>query len=117
MILQPLAENSITHGFAGSAQGNCTMLLDASCGGDDRDSLRLRFADNGIGIPEELAENIQKELGRDGGTAHALQNIYRRMKLCFGESFDFSIRSRIGHYTIIEMQIPEEAELDIPEIK
>ncbi|MDR3173322.1 MAG: histidine kinase [Treponema sp.] len=117
MILQPLAENSLTHGFAGSDRRNCVMLLDASCDEEDKEPLRLRFVDNGLGIREETLEDILRELDNDRGTAHALQNIYRRMKLCFGGSFNFSMRSKYGHYTVIEMLIPPETELAIPEIK
>jgi two-component system sensor histidine kinase YesM len=117
MILQPLAENSITHGFTGSNRRRCVISLDASGDGEDRGPLRLRFVDNGLGIQEETVEEILRDLDKEGGTAHALQNIYRRMKLCFGGSFNFTLRSKPGYYTAIEMLIPVETELAIPEIK
>jgi two-component system sensor histidine kinase YesM len=117
MILQPLAENSITHGFTGSGRRNCVMLLEASCDEEDKEPMRIRFFDNGLGIQEETVDVILRELDTDKRTAHALQNIYRRMKLCFDDSFSFTIRSRPGHWTVIEMLIPAEMELAIPEIK
>jgi two-component system sensor histidine kinase YesM len=117
MILQPLAENSITHGFAGPDRHNCVMLIEASCDKEDREPMRLRFVDNGLGIREEGVEEILQGLDNDGGITHALQNIHRRMKLCFGDSFDFTVRSKFGYYTIIEMLIPAEIELAIPDLK
>jgi sensor histidine kinase YesM len=39
------------------------------------------------------------------------------MKLCFGDSFSFTIRSKPGYYTAVEMMMPLETELAIPEIK
>jgi two-component system sensor histidine kinase YesM len=117
MVLQPLAENSITHGFAGSTRSNCVILLEASCGEKSGEPMRLRFVDNGLGIQDKELTGILDELEKEGGTVHALHNIYRRMKLCFGNGFSFNIRSRRGYYTVIEMLIPGETELAIPEIK
>ncbi|MDR2785127.1 MAG: histidine kinase [Treponema sp.] len=119
MLLQPLVENSISHGFAGRSGGNCVMLLKASLSSEGL--LRLRFTDNGAGMEKEeleaLMERLEKTGGGSGEVVHALHNIRRRMRLCFGEGFSFDIRSRRGHYTIIEMLIPAGPELAIPEIK
>jgi LytS/YehU family sensor histidine kinase len=108
--------NTTYHKNPGSSR-NYIIFLEASCGGEDpgKHPMRLRFIDKGLGIREETAAAMLRELDKD--RTHALGNIYHRMKLCFGASFDFTIRSKFGCYTVIEMLIPGETELGIPEIK
>jgi two-component system sensor histidine kinase YesM len=118
MILQPLVENSITHGFVALSQNNCVIFLEATCSGYPGEPMRLRLADNGAGMenPEVLLSSLEEE-GYRTGITHALYNILKRMRLSFGSGFHFAIKSKAGHYTVIEMLIPAEAELAIPEIK
>jgi two-component system sensor histidine kinase YesM len=128
MILQPLVENSITHGFADAPRSNCVILLEASCAGNcvakgaegPGEPLLIRLSDNGCGIESGALETLLCSLEREDGSSgavHALHNIFRRMRLSFGNSFHFNIKSRQGYYTVIEMHIPGETELVIPEIK
>jgi two-component system sensor histidine kinase YesM len=114
MILQPLAENSITHGFVESPHSNCVILIQARPvnGG----SLLLRLTDNGSGIKEEELPQLKERLNSGDGI-DALHNIYRRMRICFGRDFSFEIKSKYGFYTLVEMLIPGTTELVIPEIK
>ncbi|MDR2103147.1 MAG: histidine kinase [Treponema sp.] len=124
MILQPLVENSITHGFSAPARGKCNILIQAYCGdslniGVKNKELLLRVSDNGSGIDpasvEELKSSIEQDEGRE--YSNALHNIIQRMKISSGENFVFDIKSKKGHYMVIEMHIPAEPELTIPEIK
>lgn len=53
LILQPLAENALLHGFHGIAyEGEITLNISRS-----KDRLLLTFADNGVGITEKNATN------------------------------------------------------------
>jgi two-component system sensor histidine kinase YesM len=119
MILQPLAENALLHAFNGRKSG---ILLIQSFTRDGR--LIVRIADNGIGIPEELLETIiDKMKTSTGETAHVnghsdhgkdykssigLPNIYRRLKLTFGDQAEMLLRSKEYYYTVVELQIPIE---------
>ena len=117
MILQPLAENAVTHGFAKIERINAVIMAQAICAEGPQGPVLLRFADNGVGIEEAALKTLRENSEAQNGAAHALCNIRRRMRLSFGGSFSFSIKSKPGYYTVIEMRIPAEAELAIPEIK
>ncbi|MDR1655588.1 MAG: histidine kinase [Treponema sp.] len=114
MILQPLAENSIAHGFVEPPHSNCVILIQARP--VNGRSLLLRLTDNGSGIKEEELPLLKESLNSGDGI-DALHNIYRRMRICFGKDFSFEIKSKQGSYTLVEMLIPGIAELAIPEIK
>jgi two-component system sensor histidine kinase YesM len=115
MILQPLVENSITHGFADRAGGVILILARIV---EDDGTLLLRLVDNGNGIGgEDLAALREKLICPNDEGRSALHNIRRRMRLSFGESFSLDISSKQGHYTRVEMLIPGKAELALPEIK
>ncbi|GHV67236.1 hypothetical protein AGMMS49928_03820 [Spirochaetia bacterium] len=115
MILQPLVENSITHGFADRTGG--AILILARISGDDG-TLLLRLVDNGSGIGGEDLRALREKLiyPNDEGRG-ALHNIRRRMLMSFGEGFSLDISSKQGHYTRVEMRVPGKVELSLPEIK
>jgi two-component system sensor histidine kinase YesM len=115
MILQPLAENAVFHGFAGRTDKNNRIVIRAFCARRDG-VLVVSVFDNGEGLSvEELAaltaqihgpENNEPDLeGRK-----ALQNIYRRMTMSFGGNFSMNVKSKKGSFTKIEMHIPEKSE-------
>ncbi len=123
MLLQPLAENAMLHAFSGRRSG---MILVQTFIKDDR--LVVRIADNGVGMSEELLDAIvQKMKNTSGETAHidghsdqgpehkfsiGLPNIYRRLKLTFGEHAHLVLRSKEGYYTVAELWIPKEKQGD-----
>lgn len=117
MLLQPLAENAITHAFRGKRGG---IILVQTFIQNDR--LIVRIADNGLGMSEELLEAVVRKMKNSSGeTAHikghsdhgehkfsiGLPNIYRRLKLTFGEHAHLVLRSKEGYYTVVELWIPK----------
>ena len=123
MLLQPLAENVMLHAFSGRRSG---MILVQTFIKDDR--LVVRIADNGVGMSEDLLDAIVKKMKNSSGeTAHidghsdqgpehkfsiGLPNIYRRLKLTFGEHAHLVLRSKEGYYTVAELWIPKEKQVD-----
>ena len=131
MFLEPLAENILQHAFVGRTNG--VILLRSFC----RDGLLvIQVADNGIGmdkitlnwvteqmrqasaVPAAQHTNGSVRSEKSGTTEPAitpysigLSNIYRRMKLAFGEQADILIRSKENHYTVIEVIVPPENRL------
>lgn len=115
MILQPLVENSIAHGFADRT--GCSILILARTVEDDG-TLLLRLVDNGSGIGREnLAALREKLICPKDEDRSALHNIRQRMRLSFGEGFSLDISSKQGYYTRVEMRVPGKVELALPEIK
>jgi two-component system sensor histidine kinase YesM len=111
-VLQPLVENSISYGY-GAERGRLVILLSADTvdDGEGGECLRLTFADNGRGMSEAMLESLREQIystSMEATTSHiGLMNIYHRMRLCFGERFDMSLRSREGRYMCIIMRIPQ----------
>jgi two-component system sensor histidine kinase YesM len=116
MVLQPLVENAVQHAFNNSGKEDRRILVQALCREGDG-GLCIRVADNGDGLsPEELAGLNERIAGAesvtdDGGSMGALVNIYRRMRLSYGEGFSMIFRSRKGFYTVVEFRLPGEPEL------
>ena len=112
MILQPLAENCISHGFAQSKKASCILLVE--CSVDTEDLLTIHVTDNGVGIAPEQLKRLQEmvqlpvaDLRDESKTSGiGVSNIFRRLKLTFGDSCRMQISSAAGYYTKITMQIP-----------
>jgi LytS/YehU family sensor histidine kinase len=119
MILQPIIENSISHGFSDPPHSNCVILIQTFTLPASEKPLIIRITDNGNGMEGGEEEVLKQNLAGDGKAERytALCNIYRRMKICFGPEFQFSIKNKPGFYFAVEMSVPLEMELAIPEIK
>lgn len=91
LVLQPIAENAVVHGFA-SKPGNCRIKIS----GDEEDEfLRFIVEDNGAGMSENVLESI---LGfRQNNTHHiGLNNVDRRAKLYGGDNCGLQVESTEG---------------------
>lgn len=109
LILQPLVENAIIHGFEGK-DGEGVVHL--SCQ-RDRGCLLCTVSDNGKGIGSKemdalLAELRQEDTGfyTDGAPGIGLKNMATRLRMFYGEDFDFEIESEEGKGTTIQLRIP-----------
>ena len=64
-----------------------------------------------MGIPEEKLATILEHTEKVKGTAMSgigLPNVDRRIKLNYGEQYGVKIRSRLGEYTEIVVEMPLE---------
>ena len=59
LALQPLVENAILHGVADREDGYIKIWA-----GEEEDMLLLYVSDNGCGIPTEVLERLNSEIGR-----------------------------------------------------
>jgi two-component system sensor histidine kinase YesM len=112
MLLQPLVENSISHGFFDKENQNNYLLVKAFYDkGEDR--LVIRIADNGEGMEPHEIDTLYQSFNRpDGENSDSesnigLHNIFSRMKIAFGERFKMIIKSKKGLYTVIELHVPK----------
>ena len=84
MILQPLVENSIRHGFAETRHGGEIRICVESSG----DFLKVRIEDNGSGATEERLAELRRGLAdpeEHAGREIGLLNVHRRIRLQCGE--------------------------------
>jgi two-component system, sensor histidine kinase YesM len=118
LILQPLAENSLAHGFETyRAKGeNCGHIKITAL--RDGDRVCLSVSDNGSGFDaaallasldtaDEKPQSVQK-----GGHGYALRNVHARLKLHYGANYDLKPSSRPFEENRLEIWLPAEFEVD-----
>ena len=109
IILQPLVENAVKHGMG---EEGMHISLKARM---KKQNVVLKIEDDGVGIPPEQLEKLQSWLrmgldstGTESGTSIGLTNVYRRLRMYYGEGLQFSIESEVGCGTLITITIPQE---------
>ena len=96
MLLQPIVENSIKHGLAPKIEGGEIRIRTVLESGH----LVIEVQDNGIGMSEA-------RLARVYGEGIGMSNVRARLKLLYGEEFQFHITSRPGIGTQVRIEVPE----------
>ncbi len=107
LILQPLIENAILHGFEDRERGSVLIVYAER----DMGELRLSVYDNGLGMPKDFPYEMLDTLR--GGRASqfvGLRNVNERLMLKYGRNHTLIIRSTPGKNTkvIIRIPLPEE---------
>jgi two-component system sensor histidine kinase YesM len=102
LILLPLVENSIFHGFISMALGGHIYLSAKKEGARTKISLQ----DDGCGIPDAVLDEIRSNLYREEADSHSeehigLNNVNERLKLCFGKDSVLHIDSTAGKGTAV----------------
>jgi len=117
MLIQPLVENSILHGFADSSRNEQEGILGkihVYCKAMEY-SVQFIVEDNGCGMEERTVKKLQNDLENviteDGvdveGLSHvALLNIHRRICSYFGSGYGVEITSKEGKGTKVMLTIP-----------
>lgn len=103
IMLQPLVENSILHGFQElDRPGRVTIEVASSEG-----LLTLIVRDNGIGMDAETLNRLRAGID-DGGASggYALSNVRARLSLYYGYQADIQIESTPGTGTTVRLIIP-----------
>lgn len=103
LILQPLVENAIVHGFTEEEIGHLKISAKRETG-----HLILRVWDDGCGMPQEQIDRILcgKERERGDNTSIGLENVLTRIRLNFGAECEIMINSECGAYTEIVLMLP-----------
>lgn len=120
MILQPLVENCIKHGYQNNKKNPQIIFIQGSIieqkGGK---GLFLRVTDNGSGITAKRFEEILKKLNEtcdredNTGKSIGLKNIDNRLKIIYGQENLLNIRTIAGYYTAVEITIPHTKDNDV----
>lgn len=115
LLIQPLVENAVHHGIE-TTGGTGIIKLIAKI--EDR-HLAVEIIDNGAGIPGERLEEINRRLSMDNNTyfkslgenkrkSIGIENVNRRIKLFYGESYGLKLESEEGVLTKVIVTIPVE---------
>jgi two-component sensor histidine kinase len=94
MLLQPLVENAVTHGF-GDKIGPCSLKLACRADGD---SLAIAIEDDGIGGRFYSDPKFEEGIG--------LTNVRGRLEQLYGREHKFALASTPGAGTRIEVRVP-----------
>lgn len=96
LILQPLVENSVKHGFSenGEMRVEITGYLDG-------DSIKVAIKDEGKGAPEDIRRGIYTN-----GTG--LRNINERLQKVYGDDYGLEIKGNKPRGTIAIVSVPKE---------
>ena len=97
LILQPIVENSIFHGFDDQSKNAVISITFNRL----REKLIIRVCDNGKGMSQQEVDILWKETYKNSRTSNSigLLNIRQRIKLLYGEPYDITIVSEPGQGT------------------
>jgi len=105
IILQPIAENSIHHGFAvKETKGTLVVRLRQ----DDK-SIFFSIIDDGVGISRTKLRDIKQNEILKSDSGYAIQNVRERIKAVYGNEGCLSIFSRLGCGCTVNIIIPKVA--------
>ncbi|MDK2967645.1 histidine kinase [Lacrimispora sp.] len=95
ILLQPLAENCIRHGFDGFISGfePVPPRIDIVISSEENNRITIEVTDNGKGIDIEVANACITENSPESQKHFGLSNIQKRLKACYGDSFHISFIS------------------------
>lgn len=103
LLLQPLVENAIIHGFEGITTGG---VIDIT--GSKKDGfVILCVKDNGVGINTDSGLR-EEEAGKFKFSGIGIKNIDERIKLYFGEKYGLKLTGNDGKGTSAEVWLPEQ---------
>ncbi len=102
LIIQPLIENAVIHGLEESGSEGCVSIGIHIEG----DYLVIKVTDDGKGLDDP---SIFQDISSLENSGHVgIYNIYRRLYLKYGSSFDFRIENGLNKGTVSSIRIPIE---------
>ncbi len=113
LVLQPLVENAIEHGFAGGAKRGAIAVAASSAGG----RVELSVEDDGAGIADEALAELERRLADESAAAEhlGLANTFKRLRLTYGEEAACAAARRPEGGTRISLSFPTPGPSSTPE--
>ena len=106
ICLQPIIENAVYHGLKPKGEGGRLKIT----GFETENDVKLIISDNGVGIPKENCDELNKSLSsgetpRDGHIG--LYNVNSRLKIIFGNGYGVRVDSTPNIGTDVYVIIPK----------
>ena len=106
ITLQPLAENSIQHGFlVKEDREDCLLEL---YGWREEGALVLMLQDNGAGMTQETVEGILERSPSSNLHGFGIRNIHERLQLYCGAGYGLTYESTPGEGTTVYIRISDQ---------
>ncbi|WP_168122531.1 sensor histidine kinase [Paenibacillus sp. HB172176] len=113
IMLQPLVENCILHGFSGMEAGGSIAVViemtDVLEEKEERQFCLIRVEDNGAGVDADTKRELMQHGSSKG---YAISNLLQRLQLYYGEEASLSIDSEPGQGMIVLLSIPVKGMID-----
>ena len=105
LILQPIVENSIVHGFSGQEEELGKITVKARL---EDQYLYITVRDNGKGMTEEEIRRLlsNETAENEDSVSIGVTNVNTRLVLNYGDECTLQIRSEVGRYTETVLRIP-----------
>lgn len=104
LVVQPLLENAIYYGIEGmDGDGEIEVR-----GYRKEDDIYIEVRDNGLGMPEEMVQQLLTENNRvrKHGSGVGLINVHNRIRLRFGKPYGLEIESQPDEGTVVRIHLP-----------
>lgn len=111
LMIQPFVENAVIHGME---EGFKPFHIEISAGllPDSPNRLEVLIRDNGRGFPAEtLARFNQKNFGDEAGAHMGVQNVFRRMRMVFGNEGELSFLQAVPQGAVVRLVLPAKGAL------
>jgi two-component system LytT family sensor kinase len=95
MILQPLVENAVKHGFSSKVDGG-SIYLRSRCA-DHR--VVIEVEDDGVGMSVSGASP-------SSGTGIGMVNVTERLQVVYGDAAEITVESQPGRGTLVRLVLP-----------
>ena len=118
LLIQPLVENAVLHGLETRPQGGRVSVTIEETKDDGSGRLAVTVQDDGSGISAEKQKELRDAMERydregtisEKGLGIGFLNVYRRLRLFYGQAADFDLESREGEGTRIRLWLPMESD-------
>ena len=107
LLIQPLVENSFSHGLESTQTGGFIyIVIDSDKDGD----LSIIIKDNGCGISVERLGQLRERLAtgtvENFTTSIGMVNVNQRIKLFYGEKYGIELESELNKGTTVTIHVP-----------
>lgn len=110
MLLQPIVENSLFHGYCGGLREGSIRISAYTAA----DRFVIEVEDDGVGMPEEkvrlLLQPTTESAAANSRRRIGLYNIHKRIQLYYGETYGLEVESIMGKGTIVRASFPSKAD-------
>lgn len=101
LILQPFVENIIKYAFVDSNIGKIKVTIK-----NLKESIKFIIEDNGVGFDTEIIKNEELNSNKKQN-GFGIYNVIERLRLEYGDKFNYQIESKLGKGTKVIIVIPK----------
>jgi len=107
LLIQPLVENSISHGLENTISGGFIYIFINS--DEESDDIIITVKDNGTGMSQEKLDELNSKINlgaaEDYTSSIGLVNVNSRIKIYYGKDYGMTISSKEGEGTTVTIRV------------